>query len=165
MEERFRTERLFRCMSQLLARRFPIVDCSVSHRLGNSFDCNSTPAQNWVLERGPTKVKLFGTKFCLDAGTGSESRVHHYPRDILMRMFSPLRSVDPPDGTGMKIWECLNDLPAQAWNYGPDNNIFVSTSSRSLFHYPIFVEHKYSYHLWFLIRSYPVPRPPERTTC
>ena len=49
-----------------------------SHWFRNSFDCDNTPAQQWVLNRGPTKVKLFGTDFCLDSGSGSEWRAQHY---------------------------------------------------------------------------------------
>ncbi len=41
----------------------------------NSFDCNGTPAQNWILERGSTAVKVNGTNFCLDAGSST------YPDD------------------------------------------------------------------------------------
>ncbi|KAH6885094.1 hypothetical protein BKA70DRAFT_1574559 [Coprinopsis sp. MPI-PUGE-AT-0042] len=35
------------------------------------YDCNGTPAQNWILNRGSTKVQLAGTSFCLDAGSSS----------------------------------------------------------------------------------------------
>ena len=34
----------------------------------NRYDCNGTPAQNWWIVNGSTKVKLAGTNFCLDAG-------------------------------------------------------------------------------------------------
>ena len=33
-----------------------------------SYDCNGTGAQNWIVNREYTEVRLAGTKFCLDAG-------------------------------------------------------------------------------------------------
>ena len=32
------------------------------------YECNGTPAQDWYLNWGSTKVRLAGTNFCLDAG-------------------------------------------------------------------------------------------------
>ncbi|RXW14581.1 hypothetical protein EST38_g11272 [Candolleomyces aberdarensis] len=64
------------------------------------YDCNSTPAQDWYLRRGSTKVRVAGPhNFCLDAG-------------------------DPPfhDGRKTKIWECVN-VPAQQWYYTDDDRI------------------------------------------
>jgi len=58
------------------------------------FECNGTPAQKWVINEGNTKVRAFGTNFCLDAGS------------------------TPANGVGMKIWQCFN-IPAQAWFYTP----------------------------------------------
>ena len=47
----------------------------------DSYDCNGTPAQNFVLNKGSTKVQVSGTGFCLDAGISthmpSPSRVNH----------------------------------------------------------------------------------------
>ncbi|KAF8914423.1 carbohydrate-binding module family 13 protein [Gymnopilus junonius] len=63
------------------------------------YDCNGTGAQKWVLNRGSTKVKVFGQNFCLDAGSS------------------------PANGVGMKIWQCYDDLRAQQWYYGPDNSL------------------------------------------
>jgi len=63
------------------------------------FDCNNTPAQQWALTRGSTKVKLVGTNFCLDAGS------------------------TPGNGVGMKIWQCFDNLPAQQWFFTDDNRI------------------------------------------
>ncbi|KAF9473924.1 G-X-X-X-Q-X-W domain-containing protein [Pholiota conissans] len=63
------------------------------------YDCNGTPAQNWVLTRGGTKVQLAGTNFCLDAGSS------------------------PANGVGLKIWQCYDNLPAQQWYYTLDNRI------------------------------------------
>ncbi len=33
------------------------------------YECNGTPAQQWFIKSGSTKVQLAGTNFCLDAGT------------------------------------------------------------------------------------------------
>ncbi|KAF6763219.1 ricin B lectin domain-containing protein [Ephemerocybe angulata] len=55
------------------------------------FDCNGTPAQNWIINPGNTRVQVAGQNFCLDAGEW------------------------PNDGTKMKIWSCYNNLPAQSW--------------------------------------------------
>lgn len=33
------------------------------------YDCNGTPAQDWVISRGAGSVKLAGTNYCLDAGS------------------------------------------------------------------------------------------------
>ncbi|KAJ2935517.1 hypothetical protein H1R20_g1575, partial [Candolleomyces eurysporus] len=63
------------------------------------FDCNGTPAQNWIVNRGSTKVQVAGTNFCLDAGEW------------------------PNSGTQLKIWTCYNNLPAQQWWYTDDNRI------------------------------------------
>lgn len=32
------------------------------------YECNGTPAQKWVIQKGETKVRLAGTNYCLDAG-------------------------------------------------------------------------------------------------
>ncbi|KXN87394.1 Endo-1,4-beta-xylanase A [Leucoagaricus sp. SymC.cos] len=63
------------------------------------FDCNGTPAQNWVIQPGTTQVKLAGYNLCLDAG------------------------VNPMNGTKMKIWTCYPGLPAQTWYYTDDKRI------------------------------------------
>ncbi|KAF8960459.1 G-X-X-X-Q-X-W domain-containing protein [Flammula alnicola] len=63
------------------------------------YDCNGTPAQRWIVNRGSTKVQLAGTNFCLDAGT------------------------TPANGVGLKIWQCFDKLPAQQWFYTNDNRI------------------------------------------
>ncbi|KAH6867232.1 ricin B lectin domain-containing protein [Coprinopsis sp. MPI-PUGE-AT-0042] len=57
--------------------------------------------QNWVINRGLTKVQLAGTQFCLDAGSV------------------------PANGVGMKVWQCFNGLPAQQWFYTDDNGIVL----------------------------------------
>ncbi|KAF5314653.1 hypothetical protein D9611_007087 [Ephemerocybe angulata] len=59
-------------------------------------------AQRWIINRGPTKVKLgvsTGIEYCLDAGA------------------------TPTNGTQMKLWQCYDNLPAQAWYYTGDNRI------------------------------------------
>ncbi|KIM35510.1 carbohydrate-binding module family 13 protein [Hebeloma cylindrosporum] len=63
------------------------------------YDCNQTPAQQWVIRRGNTRVRLAGTNFCLDAGSS------------------------PANGVELKIWECFSNLPAQEWVYTDDNRI------------------------------------------
>jgi hypothetical protein len=63
------------------------------------YDCNQTPAQRWILQRGSTKAKVAGTNFCLDAGS------------------------KPANGIGLKIWQCYDNLPAQQWFYTDDNRI------------------------------------------
>ena len=64
-----------------------------------SYDCNGTPAQNWTITTGETKVQLAGTNFCLDAGS------------------------TPGNGVGMKIWQCYAGLAAQEWYLTDDNRI------------------------------------------
>jgi hypothetical protein len=63
------------------------------------YDCNGSDAQRWVIKRGSTKVRVWGTSMCLDAGT------------------------TPANGTQLKIWQCFADLPAQQWVYTGDNRI------------------------------------------
>jgi hypothetical protein len=73
------------------------------------YDCNGTPAQNWVLNKGETKVVLANTNFCLDATQGF-----------------------PPDGTKMKIWECYTGLPQQDWYYTGDNRVALTNQGMCL---------------------------------
>ncbi|KAF8157235.1 ricin B lectin domain-containing protein [Crassisporium funariophilum] len=72
------------------------------------YDCNGTGAQNWVLNRGSTKVKLAGTNFCLDAGS------------------------TPGNGVGMKIWQCYVNLAAQQWSFTNDNRIALLNQGQCL---------------------------------
>ncbi|KAJ3556356.1 hypothetical protein NM688_g2074 [Phlebia brevispora] len=72
------------------------------------YDCNGTPAQQWNIVRGSTKVQLAGTNFCLDAGS------------------------DPASGVGMKIWQCYANLAAQQWYYTDDNRIAVQNHGQCL---------------------------------
>ncbi|KAF8890494.1 ricin B lectin domain-containing protein [Infundibulicybe gibba] len=72
------------------------------------FDCNGTPAQNWVINSGPTSVALNGTGFCLDAGS------------------------TPGNNVGMKIWQCFNGLPAQSWFYTDDKRIALAGQGQCL---------------------------------
>lgn len=65
------------------------------------YDCNGTGAQRWVFNRGDTKFRLANTNFCLDAGS------------------------NPASGVGMKIWQCIDNLPAQKWIYGAVDNRIV----------------------------------------
>ncbi|KAL0953126.1 hypothetical protein HGRIS_004395 [Hohenbuehelia grisea] len=66
------------------------------------YDCNGTGAQNWVINLANTKVQLAGTNFCLDAGN------------------------NPGNNIKMKIWQCYDNLPAQAWYYTDDRRIAVT---------------------------------------
>ncbi|TFK21499.1 G-X-X-X-Q-X-W domain-containing protein [Coprinopsis marcescibilis] len=72
------------------------------------YDCNGTAAQNWVIYRGPTQVRLAGTNFCLDAGSS------------------------PANGVGMKIWQCYDNLPAQQWVFTDENRIVLQGASQCL---------------------------------
>ncbi|KAF8895130.1 carbohydrate-binding module family 13 protein [Infundibulicybe gibba] len=72
------------------------------------FDCNGTPAQKWVIHHGKTAVRLAGTNFCLDAGSS------------------------PGNAVGMKIWQCYDNLPAQAWTYTANNKISLNNKGLCL---------------------------------
>jgi hypothetical protein len=63
------------------------------------YDCNGSPAQQWFIKIGSTKIKLAGTDFCLDAGTS------------------------PANGVQLKIWQCYDNLPSQQWSYTNDHRI------------------------------------------
>ncbi|KAL1708044.1 ricin B lectin domain-containing protein [Schizophyllum commune] len=65
------------------------------------YDCNGTSAQQWVLTRGSTAVRLANTNFCLDAGSNIGNQV------------------------GMKLWQCYSGLAQQTWYYTDDNRIAV----------------------------------------
>ncbi|KAJ3504999.1 hypothetical protein NMY22_g17733 [Coprinellus aureogranulatus] len=66
------------------------------------YDCTGAPGQNWLVNQGNTKVQLAGQNFCLDAGEW------------------------PNDGTQMKIWNCYDNLPAQAWYYTDDKRLALT---------------------------------------
>ena len=77
--------------------RSPIAHRSLplfSYPFDNSFDCNNSPAQKWAISDGNTKVQVFGTNFCLDAGS-SKRRAQLYPRDFLKRMFFHRAALSP----------------------------------------------------------------------
>ncbi|TRM61545.1 ricin B lectin domain-containing protein [Schizophyllum amplum] len=65
------------------------------------YDCNGTSAQNWVLNRGSTHVRLAGTDLCLDAGSNIGN------------------------GMQMKLWQCYDGLAQQTWYWTDDNRIAV----------------------------------------
>ncbi|TFK97690.1 ricin B lectin domain-containing protein [Pterulicium gracile] len=70
-------------------------------------DCNGSPSQKWVIKRGRGQVKVSGTNFCLDA-----------------------TSATPPDGTGLKIWQCYDDLVAQQWFFdGSTKQIWLNNNA------------------------------------
>ncbi|TFK97697.1 ricin B lectin domain-containing protein [Pterulicium gracile] len=56
--------------------------------------CTGAASQKWVIRRGKGQIKLSGTNFCLDA-----------------------TDPNPANGTGLKIWQCYDDLIAQRWFY------------------------------------------------
>ncbi|KAL0952120.1 hypothetical protein HGRIS_008749 [Hohenbuehelia grisea] len=72
------------------------------------WDCNDTPAQNWILNPGSTKVRLMGTNFCLDAGSA------------------------PGDNVPMKIWQCYDNLPAQQWFLTNDRRLALDNQGLCL---------------------------------
>ena len=62
----------------------------------------------------------------------------------------------------MKIWQCYDNLPAQAWFYTADNR--VALTGKGMLFPPIFVEHGYIHIICgFPIRA--VPRPHKRRPC
>ncbi|KAH6890179.1 G-X-X-X-Q-X-W domain-containing protein [Coprinopsis sp. MPI-PUGE-AT-0042] len=63
------------------------------------YDCNDSPAQNWVYHRGTGQVRVKGTDFCLDSGS------------------------DVTNGSQMKIWQCFDNLPAQTWTLTWDDRL------------------------------------------
>ncbi|XP_006462966.1 hypothetical protein AGABI2DRAFT_194010 [Agaricus bisporus var. bisporus H97] len=70
------------------------------------FDCNDSDAQNWRIQRGVAgPIEVEGTGFCLDAGSS------------------------PALGVGMKIWQCIDNLPAQQWLYNNDNQIILANQN------------------------------------
>ncbi|KAF8978541.1 carbohydrate-binding module family 13 protein, partial [Cyathus striatus] len=72
------------------------------------YKCNGSAAQKWVINGFSTKVKLAGTNFCLDAGSS------------------------PGNGVGMKIWQCYDNLPAQAWYFTDDYRIALEGKGQCL---------------------------------
>jgi len=72
------------------------------------YDCNGSSAQKWLLHKYNTKVQLAGTNFCLDSGT------------------------NPINGSKMKIWQCFDNLAAQAWYYDDNGNIKLPTLNQCL---------------------------------
>ncbi|KAJ3573902.1 hypothetical protein NP233_g2130 [Leucocoprinus birnbaumii] len=63
------------------------------------YDCNGTPAQQWIFNANETAIRLANSPFCLDAGS------------------------NPANGTPMKIWQCFPNLPAQEWFFTADSRI------------------------------------------
>jgi hypothetical protein len=80
-----RTEPLCKCKSYFLCAMFLILTNYSCFR----YDCNGTPAQNWLFTRGSTKVQLAGTNFCLDAGSSkclaSNNPTNHLHFSVLSR--------------------------------------------------------------------------------
>ncbi|KIK00841.1 carbohydrate-binding module family 13 protein, partial [Laccaria amethystina LaAM-08-1] len=72
------------------------------------FDCNGSSAQRWNIARGTTRVQLTGTNFCLDAGLPSQFG----------------------NGDKLKIWQCIDSIPAQIWDYTNQNQIRLRATER-----------------------------------
>ncbi|KAL7409326.1 ricin B lectin domain-containing protein [Mrakia frigida] len=72
------------------------------------YDCNWTPAQEWIWNEGSTKIQLANTNFCLDAGS------------------------NPASGIGMKIWQCYPGLPAQQFYRTGDKRFAVEGKGQCL---------------------------------
>jgi len=70
--------------------------------------CDGSAGQKWLFTKGDTKVRLAGTNFCLDAGTR------------------------PANGVGMKIWQCYDNLPAQAWHYSDNDKLLLRGNGQCL---------------------------------
>ncbi|KAF9524373.1 ricin B lectin domain-containing protein [Crepidotus variabilis] len=66
------------------------------------YDCNGSQAQKWVIDLGTTKVRVAGTNFCLDRGE------------------------TPGNGVGMKIWQCYQNQPPQAWVFNDVGTVAAS---------------------------------------
>lgn len=67
------------------------------------YDCNGTGAQRWILNSvGSTKLRVAGSNFCLDAGS------------------------NPGNGVQLKLWQCYDNLPAQAWIATQDTRIVLA---------------------------------------
>lgn len=88
------------------------------------FDCNETPAQEWEIQRGSTKVRVAGQNFCLDAGS-SKSNPPKY------KVHTSEHPLGPANGVELKIWECFPNLPAQQWVYTNDNRIALQGQGMS----------------------------------
>ncbi|TFK18778.1 ricin B-like lectin [Coprinopsis marcescibilis] len=67
-------------------------------------DCDDSPSQSWSLTPGSTSVRLAGTQFCLDAGS------------------------IPEDYTPLKVWLCIENLPAQGWIYTPQSQLILQSA-------------------------------------
>ena len=94
--------------------------------LSFSYDCNGTGAQQWVLNRGSTAVRLANTNFCLDAG---ESSKHLF---FCILSLVVLTSCTVGNRVGMKLWKCYDGLAQQTWYYTDDNRIAVEGQGQCL---------------------------------
>jgi hypothetical protein len=106
----------------------------------NRYDCDSTPAQDWIVRRGSTKVRVAGThNYCLDAGDRM-CRSFLVSGLIALTIFC----VAPfTEGRKVKIWECVN-VPAQQWYYTDDDRIALEGQGRNLSTYiPIILLEEY----------------------
>ena len=83
----------------------------------DSYDCNQTASQRWLIRKGPTRVQVYGTNYCLDAGSSE-----HFGSGSIIDTLHILR-IGPASGVGLKIWQCFDNLQAQEWYYTDDQRI------------------------------------------
>ncbi|KAL0953250.1 hypothetical protein HGRIS_004502 [Hohenbuehelia grisea] len=100
------------------------------------YDCNGTPAQDWVFDFGNTTVQLSDTDFCLDAGNQtvngsnltilacnetSPSQQFYYTEDLRLALRDQAGfCLDLTDGildNGNRVqsWKCFDDNTNQIW--------------------------------------------------
>jgi hypothetical protein len=72
--------------------------------------CNGNAQQKWVYTTGGfSTVKLAGTNFCLDA-----------------------TEANPADGTKLKIWTCIDRIPAQSWVFNGDKTVALQSAAKCM---------------------------------
>ena len=70
--------------------------------------CHGYSNEKWEILRGRAQIKFAGTSLCIDATTAP-----------------------PPNGTGLKLWQCYDDLPAQMWYWDALNkNIWLHNTGQ-----------------------------------
>ncbi|KAF6751003.1 carbohydrate-binding module family 13 protein [Ephemerocybe angulata] len=83
------------------------------------YTCNGNPVQNWLLNRGSTKVQLSGTNFCLDAGSNPEAG-NGYTDDNKIALEGKGQCLDLPNGNlsnsnRVQTWQCTDKNENQVW--------------------------------------------------
>ncbi|EAU81416.1 hypothetical protein CC1G_05246 [Coprinopsis cinerea okayama7 len=72
-------------------------------------NCDDSPGQKWDIKRGGQQIRLYGTNFCLDAGSSS-----------------------PEEGAQVTIQQCSEGSPSQQWDYGTDDRISLPSSGKRI---------------------------------